>query len=99
VGECDNVNAVKSSTDYTRHLTIRQVPPDLARALEQEKRLRGTSMNRTVLDLLARALGLDPVESRRNGLADLAGTWSQAELEEFEQAVAPMEQVDEELWR
>ena len=82
-----------------RHLTIRQVSPELARALEDEKRRRGKSLNRTVLDLLAHALGLGSPGPRTNGLADLAGTWSKEEFDQFEQAVAATEQVDEELWR
>jgi hypothetical protein len=82
-----------------RHLTIRQVPPELARALDEEKRRRGVSLNRAVLDLLAHALGLGSSVPRTNGLAELAGTWSEAELEEFEKAVALTEQIDEELWR
>jgi hypothetical protein len=32
-------------------------------------------------------------------LARLAGTWTAEEQAEFEAALAPMEQVDDELWR
>lgn len=81
-----------------RYLTIRNVPPDLARRLEEEKQARGRSLNRTVLELLGQAVGLDR-GSRSNGLAELGGTWSRKEYETFERAVAETEQVDEELWR
>ena len=81
-----------------RHLTIRNVSPELARALEQEKRARGTSLNRTVLGVLEAALGVGRGR-RSNGLAELAGTWSEEELARFEEAIAVTEQVDEELWR
>jgi hypothetical protein len=81
-----------------RHLTIRNVPAELARRLDEEKRARGRSLNQTVLDLLAQAVGL--AHGRRsNGLAELAGTWSREEHEAFERAVAETEQIDEELWR
>jgi plasmid stability protein len=82
-----------------RHLTIRHVPPELARALENEKARRGTSLNRTVLDLLAQALGVGTTRRRTNGLGALAGTWTQEEFEEFEKAIEFTEQIDEELWR
>lgn len=82
-----------------RHLTIRNVPPKLADALEQEKRRRGESLNRTVLDLLAQALGQSPSGRRSNGLAKLGGTWSEQDYEQFEAAVAATERIDEELWR
>ena len=81
-----------------RHLTIRNVSPELGLRLEEEKRLRGRSLNQTVLDVLSQALGVD--RSRRgNGLAQLAGGWSAAEHEEFERAITGPEQIDEELWR
>jgi hypothetical protein len=82
-----------------RHLTIRNVPDELARRLEEEKHVRGRSLNQTVLDLLAQATGLTSSGARSNGLARFAGTWTQEEFEEFERAIAPFEEVDEELWR
>ena len=78
-------------------ITVRDVDGQLARALEQAKRKRGTSLNQTVLDLLRHALGLNAPTSG-NGLRSMAGAWSEEDLEEFEQATAPFAQVDEELW-
>jgi hypothetical protein len=37
--------------------------------------------------------------SRSNGLAHLAGTWTAEEHREFEESVAPFEEIDAELWR
>lgn len=82
-----------------RHLTIRQVPPEISDALESEKRRRGTSLNRTVLDLLAQALGVGRPGRRTNGLGALAGTWTEEEFQAFEKAIEFTEQIDEELWR
>ncbi len=78
-------------------LTIRNLPPALAEALESEKRLRGKSLNQTVIDLLDQGLGTRG--ARSNGLASLGGGWSEKEFRDFEQATAQFEQVDEELWR
>ena len=80
-------------------LTIRDVDSRLAKALEREKRRRGTSMNQTVLELLGQALGIDSGAPRSNGLAKLAGTWTAGELARFERDTAAFEQLDEELWR
>jgi plasmid stability protein len=82
-----------------RYLTVRNLPSDLARALEREKRRRGTSLNQTLLDLLRQSLGLTPGGRRSTGLAALAGTWDAAEEARFEAAIAPTEQVDVELWQ
>jgi plasmid stability protein len=78
-------------------LTIRNVPPTLAEALEREKRRRGESLNQTVIELLGQGLGVGEVRS--NGLAALAGNWNEEEFRQFEEAVTPFEEIDPELWR
>jgi plasmid stability protein len=82
-----------------KHLTVRNVPEDLGRALEREKRRRGTSLNQTVLDLLRQALGVGTGSPKSNGLAALAGGWAAAERRTFEASIADTEQIDEDLWR
>lgn len=79
-------------------LTIRNVSRRLADALDRERRRRDTSLNQTVLDLLGRQLGIDD-GPRSNGLARFAGTWSDEDLSAFEDAVRPLDTVDEEMWR
>jgi plasmid stability protein len=78
-------------------LTIRNLPPSLAEALEREKRRRGKSLNQTVIDLLEQGLGTRG--ERSNGLGCLAGGWSEDEFRDIERATAQFETVDEELWR
>ena len=81
-----------------KYLTVRNLPSEVARALSEEKRRRGLSLNRTVIELLGQSLGV--AESRRsNGLEKLAGSWSEADLAEFEAAVADTRTIDEEMWR
>ena len=80
-----------------QNLTVRGVPKGVAEALEREKRRRGSSLNQTVIELLTQALGVG--SPRTNGLEALAGTWSQADFDAFEAAVAPFEGVDAHLWR
>jgi len=75
-------------------LTIRNVPQRLAEALQRERRKTGASLNRTVLDLLSRSLGVGGPALRRNRLAELAGTWTAKEQRQFDAAVAPFEEVD-----
>lgn len=80
-----------------RNLSIRHIPDALAEALEAEKRRRGESLNQTVIELLSQGLGVGTIRS--NGLARFAGSWSEEEFREFEEAVRGFELVDEELWR
>jgi plasmid stability protein len=80
-----------------KNLTIRNLPKEVADALEVEKRRRGESLNQTVIQLLSQGLGVGGVRS--NGLVALAGHWSEEEAKDFERAVAPFEEVDPELWK
>ena len=79
------------------YLTIRNVPPDLSKALEREKRRRGVSLNQAVIDLLEAGLGVR--EQRSNGLTRLAGTWSAAQHREFLKNIESFSEIDSELWK
>jgi len=81
-----------------KHITIRNIPPEVADSLEMERRRRGKSLNQTVIQILRQSLGVSQ-EIRNNGLRRLAGTWTPDEYRQFEAAIAPTEQIDEELWR
>lgn len=82
------------------HLTIRNVPPGVAAALEKEKRRRGASLNQTVVELLGERLGIDSAKVRSNGLRRLAGRWTETEAVRIERRIAEVaERVDDELWR
>ncbi len=81
-----------------RHLTVRNLPQEVAHALKDEKRRRGLSLNQTVIELLGQGLGVSDLH-RSNGLAQLAGSWSAADLTEFEAAIADTKRIDEEMWR
>jgi len=80
-----------------RHLSVRNVPPEVAKALQAEKERLDLSLNQTVIELLRQSLGV--TGARSNGLRRLAGNWNDEEHAAFEKAMASTEQIDEELWR
>ena len=82
-----------------QNLTIHNVPPELAQALERESVRLQAPLDQTVIEILRRALQVGSSEEKRNGLAGLAGTWTEEEHERFEAAIAMTEQLDEDLWR
>jgi len=82
-----------------KYVTIRNLPPQVADALEQEKQRQHKSLNQTAIELLAQALGVARHPKQGNGLAALAGGWTDQQWEAFEKSVAVTEQVDEELWQ
>lgn len=82
-------------------LTLRDIDPGLRAALEREARRRGLSLNRAAIALLREATGQAPAE-RAPDLHDLdalAGTWSQHEADELDEAVREQRRIDPELWR
>jgi plasmid stability protein len=80
-----------------KNLTIRNVPEELHKALRREKNRRGKSLNQAVIDLLSERLAVGT--TRSNGLARLAGRWTEDEFRRFEEATALFENTDKELWR
>ena len=79
-------------------LTIHNVPPELAQALEQESLRLREPLEQTVIELLRQGLRIRAAGEKRNGLARLAGTWTEEEYQNFEAAIAVTEQIDEDLW-
>ena len=78
-------------------ITLRNIPSDLAAALDREKRRRGQSLNRTAIDLLKQGLGVGT--TRSNGLARLAGGWSEDRVRALEESLAPFGEIDPEMWK
>lgn len=79
----------------SRQLTIRGVSDEVGRRLESLSHARGQSLNATVLKILESALGVD---ERRRRLARYA-TWTQEDLEDFNEALAAQRTIDDPLWR
>ncbi len=79
-----------------KHLTVRNLPPGLADALERARRESGQSLNSTVIAVLQQGLGV--ATRRSNGIAKLAGGWNQADAEEFERNTAGFAEIDSEMW-
>jgi len=81
-------------------ITLRNIPPEVQRAIRAKAKELGISMNRAVLELLQERIG----KSRKRGtkytdLDHLFGAWSQAEADEFDQALAEQRRIYPEDWR
>lgn len=81
-------------------ITLRNLPPDLRRRIEQEAQSTGASYAKTVIRLLRAATGLSgsPHVARHDDLDDLAGTWSSEEGEAFERVLLEQRTIDPALW-
>jgi hypothetical protein len=81
-------------------VTLRNLPPDLQRELEREARDSGSSLAATVIRRLREAMGLDRTgrPARYDDLDSLAGTWSDAEADAFDEVIAELRVIDKDLW-
>lgn len=78
-----------------RQITVRGVSKELSARLEKLAAARAASLNATVLQLLEDAVGID---ARRQRLARYA-TWTEADAEEFDQALRAQRTVDPRDWK
>ncbi len=84
-------------------ITLRNLPPELAKAVRKEAKRQRTSINRAVISLLQRKT--EPRKKRPreaqedDDLDSLAGSWSKNEAAAFETALAAQRTLDPELWK
>ena len=82
-------------------ITVRNLPPAVAKAVREKARKERLSLNRAIVKLLEVATGVaepgKPVV--HHDLDHLAGTWSEAEYQEFMEAVREHRTIDPEMWK
>jgi len=81
-------------------ITVRNLPPAVARAVKEKARKEKLSLNKAVLRLLEEATGnVDRGKGLlHHDLDHLAGTWSEAEYQEFMKSLHEQRRIDPEMW-
>jgi len=84
-------------------ITLRNLPPELAKTIRQKAEEQGTSINKAVINLLEEGTG---IRGKKNGkkslhhdLDSLAGSWTKDEAEEFDKSLAAQRTIDPDLWK
>jgi hypothetical protein len=85
-------------------VTVRGVDSRMGRALKDEARRRGLSVNRTVLALLREAIGMEDETARGrrriyDDLDPLAGIWKSSAASKLLGELERQRGIDEGLWR
>ena len=82
-------------------LTLRQIPDSIEKKLRIMARETGHSINKTIISLLEKALGLGKERrtQKKRDLSRFAGLWARGEAEEFEKSMQIFEQIDPEVWQ
>jgi hypothetical protein len=82
--------------------TIRRIPAPVEQSLRRLAQKSHQSLNKTVLNLLAKATGVMPEEqasSKRRDVKKVFRLWSAGESEDFQRNTRAFETIDEEMWR
>lgn len=82
-------------------ITLRNIPPDVARAVERRASREGQSLNKAVLELVAEGAGLKnrAPKVRHTDLDSLFGTWSKKQADAFDGRIRELRTVDPEVWK
>ena len=79
------------------NITLRNIPPDVARAIRRKAKRDGTSLNRTVINMLCETVGAKPACYR--DLDAFAGSWTKEQADEFDRTLAEQRKIDPEMWK
>ena len=82
-------------------ITVRNLPPAVARAVREKARKEKLSLNKAIVRLLEEATGATERRKRvlHHDLDRFFGTWTQEEADAFDQALREQRQIDPEMWR
>ena len=85
--------------DDVKAITVRDMPADLERFVEERAKREGLSLNRTVIKMLEEAAGTQtPAKPTINhDFDEFFGMWTEEEADEFDKQLAEMRRIDLEL--
>jgi hypothetical protein len=83
-------------------ITLRNLPPEVAKTVQQRAKKKKTSVNKAVIELLEESVG-DKVKkkekARYHDLDHLAGSWTEEEADAFDKIVKSFRTIDRDLWK
>ena len=83
-----------------KSITIHGIDKETEKLITERAKSAGTSVNKTVKELLAKALGLDKERpDHRDDFLDLFGVWTEDDEREFLAAVKKLETVEPGDWQ
>lgn len=83
-------------------ITLRNLPPRVARMVRQKAQAEGASINKTVIRLLEERETSGQTKGRKvlhHDLDALAGSWTRKDAAVFDRHLARLRTIDPELWK
>jgi hypothetical protein len=83
-----------------KSITVHGIDKETEKLINARAKSARTSVNKTVKELLGKALGMDKGRNdHRDEFLDLFGVWTEADEKQFRQAVKDLEAVQPEDWK
>ena len=83
-------------------ITLRNLPPAVARTVQQRAKQKKTRVNKAVIELLEESAGGKAKKKaaiRYHDLDHLVGTWTKEEADAFDKIVRSFRTIDPDLWK
>jgi DNA-binding ferritin-like protein (Dps family) len=82
-------------------ITVRNLPPAVAKAVKERARKEKLSLNKAIIRLLEEATGAGKGKRRvvHHDLDRFFGTWTKEEADAFDEALREQRQIDPEMWK
>lgn len=83
-----------------KSITVHGVNEEIEKMIKKQAKKEGTSVNKIVKGLLAKALGVDKnKKDNREEFLDLFGIWTEEDGKQFFKAIKDLESVHPEDWK
>lgn len=83
-----------------KSITVHGIDKETEKLISQRAKSAGTSVNKIVKELLAKALGIGKDEhDHRDEFLDLFGVWTEDDEQQFLSAVKDLERIEPGDWR
>ncbi|MBN2439750.1 MAG: hypothetical protein JXJ04_00330 [Spirochaetales bacterium] len=80
-------------------LTLRKIPSHVEDKIRKLSKEKNQSLNKTILDLLKKALGLEKSSGKYRDLSNFKGYWDKDEAAQFIKDIEIFEQIDNDIWK
>jgi len=83
-----------------KSITVHGIDKETEKLINARAKSASTSVNKTVKELLTKALGIDKgTNNHRDEFLDLFGVWTEADEKQFREAINDLEAVHPEDWK
>ncbi len=79
-------------------ITLRKIPKRVDALIRSLSKKQNKSINKTIIILLEKALGIKDRSNKKRDLSKFSGTWSNEDFNEFEKNTKIFNKIDKEIW-